>query len=115
MIGNTAEFPEDTGRASVSPPASSCFADRPEACERRRRSVAQWLEHRSPKPGVAGSSPATPARRIKRLRVSRCERKGSNRWPWTQVGPNQPEPSMVCVSRPITPAADVSAFRVRLA
>src|SRR5579864_866961 len=26
-----------------------------------RRSVAQWLEHRSPKPGVAGSSPATPA------------------------------------------------------
>jgi hypothetical protein len=25
------------------------------------RSVAQWLEHRSPKPGVAGSSPATPA------------------------------------------------------
>src|SRR5438105_3198561 len=28
-----------------------------------RRSVAQWLEHRSPKPGVAGSSPATPARR----------------------------------------------------
>jgi hypothetical protein len=29
---------------------------------RFRRSVAQWLEHRSPKPGVAGSSPATPAR-----------------------------------------------------
>src|SRR5262245_50637437 len=28
---------------------------------RFRRSVAQWLEHRSPKPGVAGSSPATPA------------------------------------------------------
>src|SRR6202163_3996102 len=25
------------------------------------RSVAQWLEHRSPKPGVAGSSPSTPA------------------------------------------------------
>src|SRR5262245_11362235 len=28
-----------------------------------RRSVAQWLEHRSPKPGVAGSSPATPAKK----------------------------------------------------
>src|SRR5581483_5005725 len=28
-----------------------------------RRSVAQWLEHRSPKPGVGGSSPSTPARR----------------------------------------------------
>ncbi len=27
----------------------------------RRRSVAQWLEHRSPKPGVGGSSPSTPA------------------------------------------------------
>jgi NAD(P)-dependent dehydrogenase (short-subunit alcohol dehydrogenase family) len=26
-----------------------------------RRSVAQLVEHRSPKPGVAGSSPATPA------------------------------------------------------
>jgi hypothetical protein len=26
-----------------------------------RRSVAQWLEHRSPKPGVGGSSPSTPA------------------------------------------------------
>jgi hypothetical protein len=25
------------------------------------RSVAQWLEHRSPKPGVGGSSPSTPA------------------------------------------------------
>ena len=31
---------------------------------RFRRSVAQWLEHRSPKPGVAGSSPATPAKQI---------------------------------------------------
>ena len=28
---------------------------------RVRRSVAQLVEHRSPKPGVAGSSPATPA------------------------------------------------------
>src|SRR5690242_1644475 len=28
-----------------------------------RRSVAQWLEHRSPKPGVGGSSPSTPAKR----------------------------------------------------
>jgi hypothetical protein len=28
----------------------------------RPRSVAQWLEHRSPKPGVGGSSPSTPAR-----------------------------------------------------
>src|SRR5258707_15486719 len=26
-----------------------------------RRSVAQWLEHRSPKPGAGGSSPSTPA------------------------------------------------------
>src|SRR3954469_20676636 len=33
---------------------------------RFRRSVAQWLEHRSPKPGVAGSSPATPAKGRKR-------------------------------------------------
>ena len=31
--------------------------------KRFRRSVAQWLEHRSPKPGVGGSSPSTPARR----------------------------------------------------
>ena len=30
----------------------------------RRRSVAQWLEHRSPKPGVGGSSPSTPATKI---------------------------------------------------
>src|SRR5262245_27661097 len=29
--------------------------------KRFRRSVAQWLEHRSPKPGVGGSSPSTPA------------------------------------------------------
>jgi hypothetical protein len=33
----------------------------------RPRSVAQWLEHRSPKPGVAGSSPATPASKVKGL------------------------------------------------
>ena len=26
------------------------------------RSVAQLVEHRSPKPGVAGSSPVTPAK-----------------------------------------------------
>jgi hypothetical protein len=26
------------------------------------RSVAQWLEHWSPKPAVGGSSPSTPAR-----------------------------------------------------
>jgi hypothetical protein len=31
------------------------------------RSVAQWLEHRSPKPGVGGSSPSTPASKIKDL------------------------------------------------
>ena len=31
------------------------------------RSVAQLVEHRSPKPGVAGSSPATPASEIKYL------------------------------------------------
>ena len=31
------------------------------------RSVAQLVEHRSPKPGVAGSSPATPASKIKYL------------------------------------------------
>src|SRR5712691_12894307 len=30
---------------------------------RFRRSVAQWLEHRYPKPGGGGSSPSTPARR----------------------------------------------------
>ena len=29
------------------------------------RSVAQLVEHRSPKPGAAGSSPATPAKDIK--------------------------------------------------
>ncbi len=27
----------------------------------KNRSVAQLVEHRSPKPGVAGSIPATPA------------------------------------------------------
>src|SRR5262245_24735456 len=31
--------------------------------KRFRRSIAQWLEHRSPKPGDGGSSPSTPARR----------------------------------------------------
>jgi hypothetical protein len=31
------------------------------AIEAACRSVAQLVEHRSPKPGVAGSSPATPA------------------------------------------------------
>ncbi len=34
------------------------------------RSVAQLVEHRSPKPGVAGSSPATPASEIKYLTSS---------------------------------------------
>src|SRR6478672_9765100 len=34
-----------------------------------RRSVAQLVEHRSPKPGVAGSSPATPANKINHLLV----------------------------------------------
>src|ERR1044071_2720451 len=34
-----------------------------------RRSVAQWLEHRSPKPGVGGSSPSTPARRTGHLDI----------------------------------------------
>ena len=42
-----------------------CFNRRgsPVTLRRRRlpRSVAQLVEHRSPKPGVAGSSPATPA------------------------------------------------------
>ncbi len=28
------------------------------------RSVAQLVEHRSPKPGVAGSIPATPAKMV---------------------------------------------------
>jgi hypothetical protein len=40
----------------------TCFAGRHEAWERHFRSVAQWLEHRSPKPGVGGSSPSTPAK-----------------------------------------------------
>src|SRR4029077_19518786 len=40
-----------------------------------RRSVAQWLEHRSPKPGVAGSSPATPANKIRHFLAGLRERK----------------------------------------
>src|SRR6516165_2617836 len=38
------------------------------------RSVAQWPEHRSPKPGVAGSSPATPANKIRHFWHPRPER-----------------------------------------
>ena len=30
------------------------------------RSVAQLVEHRSPKPGAGGSSPSTPARSVTR-------------------------------------------------
>ena len=33
----------------------------PKICTELIRSVAQLVEHRSPKPGVAGSIPATPA------------------------------------------------------
>ena len=34
------------------------------------RSVAQLVEHRSPKPGVAGSSPAGPVRKARRYRLA---------------------------------------------
>jgi hypothetical protein len=36
------------------------------------RGIAQLVEHWSPKPGVVGSSPATPAKIVKKIRhVSR--------------------------------------------
>src|SRR5690606_41377466 len=38
---------------------------------RQRRGVAQLAEHRSPKPGVAGSSPVTPAKESKVRRTPR--------------------------------------------
>src|SRR5262249_51316130 len=57
--------------------------------EQRLRSVAQWLEHRSPKPGVGGSSPSTPARRsparptsLKRNRLRPPARHGRRSTTW---------------------------------
>ena len=51
------------------------------ACDllaRDNRSVAQLAEHRSPKPGVGGSSPSTPASGTKRLAyVKICDGSGS--------------------------------------
>ena len=35
------------------------------------RSVAQLVEHRSPKPGAAGSSPATPAKRKENMNIEK--------------------------------------------
>ena len=35
------------------------------------RSVAQLVEHRSPKPGAAGSSPATPAKRNENMNIEK--------------------------------------------
>jgi hypothetical protein len=57
------------------------------------RSVAQWLEHRSPKPGVAGSSPATPANFINDLTTKASQQKNRVcyhfchpvRWNWVQT------------------------------
>ena len=40
-----------------------------------RRSVAQLVEHRSPKPGVVGSSPIAPASFVKRGILSVVKRK----------------------------------------
>jgi hypothetical protein len=61
------------------------------------RSVAQLVEHRSPKPGVAGSSPATPAREVSdfdRSDSNALEQIGSplvpaclDLWPWPQYIP----------------------------
>ena len=35
------------------------------------RSVAQLVEHRSPKPGAAGSSPATPAKKVEIMNIEK--------------------------------------------
>ena len=35
------------------------------------RSVAQLVEHRSPKPGAAGSSPATPAKDREKMKIEK--------------------------------------------
>src|SRR5262249_11222996 len=52
--------------------------------KRFRRSVAQWLEHRSPKPGVGGSSPSTPARhKVRRGQQSLKSAMGCARTPET--------------------------------
>src|SRR5581483_1094421 len=42
--------------------SEACVPGHERAFDRPPRSVAQWLEHRSPKPGVGGSSPSTPAK-----------------------------------------------------
>src|SRR6188472_2997828 len=54
-------------RARAGGSATTCrgYTEAPEAPtsgDRRRRRVAQLAEHRSPKPGVGGSSPSAPAR-----------------------------------------------------
>src|SRR5262245_45924976 len=51
--------------------------------KRFRRSVAQWLEHRSPKPGVGGSSPSTPARRSSARSPKSRQRNGL--WPHPEM------------------------------
>src|SRR5262249_1051726 len=51
--------------------------------KRFRRSVAQWLEHRSPKPGVGGSSPSTPARRSSARSPKSRQRNGL--WPHPEI------------------------------
>src|SRR5262245_33749270 len=48
------------------------------------RSVAQWLEHRSPKPGVGGSSPSTPASGFNNLRDRHPEQTECMDPSWTQ-------------------------------
>ena len=66
------------------------------------RSVAQWLEHRSPKPGVGGSSPSTPANNLKDLWQPAGERKRHLDPSWTHSAFTPQEyPSIACqLSRP---------------
>src|ERR1043166_4505899 len=54
-----------------------------------RRSVAQWLEHRSPKPGVGGSSPSTPAKGLKAGPVGSWDYERPDKQPGTGRGAPQ--------------------------
>src|SRR5262249_39657145 len=55
------------------------------------RSVAQWLEHRSPKPGVGGSSPSTPAKHLIEIQGtwnSSCKRPAAACYPFATIFAN---------------------------
>jgi hypothetical protein len=63
------------------------------------RGVAQLVEYRSPKPVVAGSSPAAPASLCKYLAVVLSERSENVDPIWTQAGSGPHEAGRQCADR----------------